>query len=187
MIIHIDEADAYHEGGHAAMFWHYGIALEYVSIEPDLDRGYGGLTVPLPRPHIVGRVDLENEMRISAAGDAAESHIRRRSASSAEYLISKFELAVADIISNPDSVITNDTRNFVVAARARDDELREAGQDGDTGPANWVPIWLEAESMIRGTLWAAVTEVAKVLARSSPHRIDGDTAAAVMTAAARPA
>jgi hypothetical protein len=28
------------------MFWHYGIPLGHVSIEPDLTRGYGGVTVP---------------------------------------------------------------------------------------------------------------------------------------------
>ena len=52
MIIYIDPATAYHEGGHAAMFWHYGIPLGHVSIEPDLTHGYGGVTVPLPRPDI---------------------------------------------------------------------------------------------------------------------------------------
>jgi hypothetical protein len=46
MIIYIDSTDAYHEGGHAAIFWQYGISLDQVSIDPDLVHGYGGVTVP---------------------------------------------------------------------------------------------------------------------------------------------
>jgi hypothetical protein len=53
VIIYIDPATAYHEGGHAAMFWHYGIPLGHVSIEPDLTHGYGGVTVPSPAQTLV--------------------------------------------------------------------------------------------------------------------------------------
>jgi len=184
VIINIDPADAYHEGGHAAMFWHYGIALDYVSIEPDLDHGYGGVTVPLPRPDLSGQTELENEMRISAAGKAAKWCIRRRPLPEVDYLISNFNAAAADLQANPDSPIHNDWRNFARAALARDEEFREAGLDLDAGPASWVPVWLEAEEMIRGMLWPAVNAVADALiATTQPHQIDGETAAALMSAA----
>lgn len=183
-IIYIDGADAYHEGGHSAMFWHYGIPLEYVSIEPDLVHGYGGVTIPAPRPEISGRTNLENEMRIAAAGDAAKRHIRGRRAPSEEYLISDFKEVLTDLEQHPSSDIHSDLRNFVRVARARDDEFREAGLDLETGPASWIPVWLEAGDIIRNTLWAAVKAVAEALiASSQPHRIDGGQAAELMAAA----
>jgi hypothetical protein len=183
-IIYIDPVDAYHEGGHAAMFWYYRIPLDYVSIEPDLAHGYGGVTVPFPRPDIKGRTELENEMRISAAGDAAKRHICHLQVPDAEYLISQFEITLADLQDNPNPLIHSDERNFVCAALARDEESCRAGVDLETGPASWVPIWLEAGDMIRGSLWPAVNAVADALiASTQPHRIDGDKAAALMTAA----
>ena len=59
------------------MFWHYGIPLDHLSIEPDLTHSYGGVTVPFFRPNISGRRGLENEMRIAAAADAGRWHRRR--------------------------------------------------------------------------------------------------------------
>jgi hypothetical protein len=105
MMIQIDPGDAYHEGGHAAMFWHYGITLDHVSIEPDLVHNYGGVTVPLPRPDISGRIELENEMRISAAGDAAYRHAWHLPVPDVEYLIGQFDAAVGDLQAIPDSPI----------------------------------------------------------------------------------
>lgn len=183
-IIYIDAADAYHEGGHSAMFWHYGIALEYVSIEPDLVHGYGGVTIPVRRPDISGRVELENDMRIAAAGAAAKRKIRGQPSPSTEYLISQFEATVVSLQANPNSAVHSDLRNFVRVALARDEEFREAGLDQEIGSTSWVAVWLEAGDMIRDTLWPAVNAVAEALiASSQPHCIDGEQAAALMTVA----
>jgi hypothetical protein len=184
MIIYIDSADAYHEGGHAAMFWHYSIPLDYVSVEPDLVHGYGGVTVPLPRSDITGRSDLENEMRISAAGDAATCHIHHLLTPDAESLIRRFDAAVADLQADPYSRTHTDLRNFARAALARDDEFRQTDLDMQTGPSSWVEVWLEAEVMIRGKLWPAVVAVAEALiASTQPHCLDGEQAAVLMAAA----
>jgi hypothetical protein len=186
VIINIHPDDPYHEGGHAAMYWHYGIPLDYVSVEPDLEHGYGGITKPLPRPAISGRTELEAEMRISAAGDAAERHIQRPRPPvlEAKYLISQFNAAVADLQANPNSSIHSDWRNFACTALARDEENRKTGLDRETGPASWVPVWLEAGEMIRDSLWPAVEAIADALiVCTQPHVIGGERAAALMTAA----
>jgi hypothetical protein len=184
VIIYLDAADAYHEGGHAAMFWHYGISLEYVSFEPDLINGYGGVTVTAPRAEISGRTALENEMRIAAAGDAAKAHIRHRPNPNAQDLMGRFDATVAEFQADPNPLQQGDLQTFVHMALARDDEFRLAGLDLKTGPSSWVSVWLEAEEMVRGNLWPAVTAVAEALiASSDPRRIRGDEAAALMAAA----
>ena len=36
----------YHEAGHTAMFTHYNIPIEYVSVRPDPVNHYAGMVVP---------------------------------------------------------------------------------------------------------------------------------------------
>jgi hypothetical protein len=182
MTIYVDRSIAYHEGGHAAMLWHYGIPLEYVSIKPDPVHFRAGVTVTPPRPDISGREPLENEMRASAAGNAATWHILGRPVPSPQYLTRDFDLAVADLQANPDSPIHNDVRDFADMGRARDEEFRNAGLD-ETGSASWVPVWLDAEEMIRGSLWPAVQAVADALLTAPSLRLDGEQAAKLMYAA----
>jgi hypothetical protein len=55
-----------------------------------------------------------------------------------------------------------DVRDFADMGRARDAEFRNAGLD-EIGSASWVPVWLDAEEMIRGSLWPAVQAVADAL------------------------
>lgn len=184
MIIHLDAADAYHEGGHAAMFWHYGITLEYVSFEPDLINGYGGATGTLPRTEISGQTAHENEMRCAAAGEAAAQHARGRPIPDVQDLIRRFENARAELQANPDSSRHGDRLTFVRMALGRDEEFRLAGLDSETGPASWVSVWLEAENLVRGILWPAVTAVAQALIDSpDPRRISGEHAVTLMIAA----
>jgi hypothetical protein len=198
MLIRLDPADAYHEGGHAAMFWHYHIPLEYVSFEADLTHGYGGVTVPMPWPAPTGQVGWENEMRIAAAGCAAKRHIMRQQVPRAAELITGFEHWVAEVDKNPNPTTHHDMRNFVIAARARDEAIRDVGSGLETGPASWVPIWRDAELLIRGNepivrrgepvtggkLWSAAEAVANwLIAAADPRVLNGEEAAALMSAA----
>ena len=182
MSIYIDRSIAYHEGGHAAMFWHYGIPLEYVSIKSDPVHFRAGVTKTPRRSHITSREALENEMRVSAAGNAAAWHILGRPVPIPQYLTRDFALALADLQANPDSPIHNDVRDFVDMGRARDEEFLNAGLD-ETGSASWVPVWLDAEEMIRGSLWPAVQAVADALLTAPSLHIDGEQAAELMYAA----
>ena len=160
--VSIGEEDCYHEAGHAAMFAYYGIPIEYVSVRPDLANRYAGMVKPAVEMPTTGKTELENWMRCAAAGEAAKRHRLRRSAPEDANLIMVFTQAAEDVTENADSLRHSDMRNFAEAGLRRDQEIPQTNGD-QTGPANWVPIWREAEELVAGELWIAVQAVGEKL------------------------
>jgi hypothetical protein len=192
MIVGIGEEDVYHEAGHAAMFCYYNIPIQYVSVRPDLANGYAGMVVVAADEPSNGRAELEDWMRCAAAGDAARSHILRRDIPETDDLIAVFIRALTDITENPDRRGHSDMRNFTRLGHRRDRELSQADAS-QAGPAGWAPIWLDAETLVRGDLWPAVQAVAErlwemVVANDGKDLadlpdLDGEEAAAIVSEA----
>lgn len=166
MIVPIQETSVYHEAGHAAMFAHFGITIDYVSIRPDLVNGYGGVVKTAVEPPQSGKLVLEDWMRSSAAGRLASDHRLRLNVPSVKQptfavpdvakLISEFEEVAVDLAANPDRPGHDDLRNFVGLGLLRDVEVEDSQQ---IGPRAWVQTWLEADQLVRGELWPAVRAV----------------------------
>jgi hypothetical protein len=161
--IPIQESTIYHEAGHAAAFWCYGIPLRYVSIRPDLAHGYGGMAVTAVEPPDKGLPELEKWMRASAAGQVAKNHRCGIATPKTTDLITKFHRVIADMNDNPDRPGHHDMRNFAYLGLRRDTEIRETGTGVETGPEGWTLIWLDAEQLIRSKLWPAVQAIADEL------------------------
>jgi hypothetical protein len=167
----------YHEAGHAVAFWHYGIEIQYVTMRPPADSMHWGQTVTVPRGEITGVAELENEMKCAAAGDIAQKRVFVTHRVPTDYeLTRRFEVAAAMVTANPD-LPDEDDRAFAKMGLARDEEIRETGADGVTGPAGWLRVWREAENMIRVELWPAVHAVAEELRRSEQAISNADVAA----------
>lgn len=83
-------------------------------------------------------------------------------------------------------------RNFTRLGHRRDRELSQADAS-QAGPAGWAPIWLDAETLVRGDLWPAVQAVAErlwemVVANDGKDLadlpdLDGEEAAAIVSEA----
>lgn len=167
----------YHEAGHTAAFWHYGIEIQYVTMRPLADSMHWAQTVTVPRSEITGVAELENEMKCAAAGDIAQTRVFVTHRVPTDYeLIRRFEVAVAMVTANPD-LPDEDDRTFAKMGLARDAEIRETGADAVTGPAGWLSVWREAEQLIRIELWSAVHAVAEELRRTEQDLSNADVAA----------
>lgn len=173
----------YHEAGHAVAFWHHGVQLLCVTMKPPAGSGHWGQTVPVER-EITSLTQMEAEMQCAAAGEIAENwFLPTRTELRDDSLIRCFTRDAATVAEDPDFRI-NDGRNFAKIGLARDDEIRSTDRGADTGPASWLPVFREAEQLIRVELWPAVQAVAEELSRS-PHDLSNDDVAALASAAMR--
>jgi hypothetical protein len=154
--IRIQEADCYHEAGHAAMFVYYDIPLEYVRIRPDLAAGYGGSVKTAVAPPTMGIDELQNWMRASAAGEVAVNWRVGRKELTTGQLIAKFSQALQSIAEHPDFAVHDDMRNFAYLGIYRDGLTAPE----KARPEEWIPVWRETEQLISSTLRPAVQEVA---------------------------
>jgi hypothetical protein len=149
----------FHEAGHTAMFAHYEIPIQSVSIRPDLAQGYGGMVRPAIEEPGAGKEKLKEWMRCAAAGQAAERRGYGRQPQDDPILIDIFERTINYLAENPNPNFHDDMLNFVRLARTRDKEMAPE----QAGPSNWIEVWREAEELIRGELWPAVEAVFKKL------------------------
>jgi hypothetical protein len=157
----------YHEAGHAVMLWHYGIPFEYVTMRPPVGSSHRGQTVMGDRPEIGGPADLEIEMQVAAAGEIAATRVfTTKKVPTDDELIRAFARAAAQVTDNPDHSI-EDQLIFAKTGLARDEEIHNAAPRAPVGPANWLPIWRQAEDLIRTELWPAVHAVAEELRRTA--------------------
>ena len=144
------------------MFSYYNIPIQYVRIKPDLANGYAAMVMITGKPPVAGRTALENWMRGAAAGKVAQRHCLHGGVPEEAGLIAEFSLAASDVTENPDHPHHDDMRNFASLGLRRDQEIGET-DSGGTGPASWVPVWLETERLIRGELWPAVEAIVEKL------------------------
>jgi hypothetical protein len=173
----IEDVVCYHEAAHAVAWWHYGIGLRCVTVRPD-DSGHRGHSSAVEHTP-VGVVELENEMRCTAAGEIADKFFRGRR------LPTEFELAFdiyARRLSREPDLAVEDKGAFVGFGLARDAEIRTAGSGAPIGPAAWFLIWQEAVDLIRDELWPAVKAVAEEL-RTGTGCLDQEGVAALPSAA----
>jgi hypothetical protein len=176
----------YHEAGHAVAFWHYGIRLRYVTMRPPVGSGHAGQTVTVDRAEITGD-EIDTEMRCAAAGEIAQTRVfTTRAVPTDDSLIRRFTRDAATVTANPDSAV-NDGLIFAKLGLARDDEIRDIAPDTIIGPASWVPVWREAEQLIRFELWPAVEAVAEELRRCTIQLSHEDVDALAAAGLGRPA
>lgn len=148
------EIDLYHEAGHAAMFAYYRVPISYISIKPDPKDGYGGMVVIAAEPSSTDRHELEAWMRSAAAGRIAANHRQGLRVPANGEVLSILVAAEEDLAKTPDNPKHDDLRSFAILGLHRDELHSE--RLSEVGPASWVSIWLETESLIRGRLWPAV-------------------------------
>lgn len=172
----IEDVVCYHEAGHAVSFWHYGIELQYVIVRPQaVDRHRGETKTVGPAP-VTDVVDLENDMKCSAAGEIAERLLNpARRLPTDDELIRAFTFAPARAAINPDLA------EFVGSGRDRDAKIHNRGVDALTGPEGWLRIWREVEHLILDQLSPAVHMVAGELRRTG--RVSGADVATLAKAA----
>lgn len=160
-------ASCYHEAGHAVAFWHYGVRLCHVTMNPPPDSGHWGQTVTATRLKPVGLAQIEADMQCAAAGDIAQNRlVWPREELTEERLIRIFRRDAERVAEDPDFLV-NDGLIFAKGGLARDDEIRNTNPGGAIGPESWLPVFREAERLIRGELWPAVQAVAEELCRST--------------------
>jgi hypothetical protein len=99
-------------------------------------------------------------------------------------LIRRFTRDAARATANQGSPVT-DTLIFANFGLARDEEIRAVAPDTPVGPASWVPIWREAERLIRFELWPAVEAVAEELMRCTTQLCYEDVDALAVAGLAR--
>ncbi len=173
----------YHEAGHAVMAWHHGIEILNVTITP-ADGGQTGQTVTAD-DDVTGLAQTEARMQVAAAGEIAENwRYPVPEELTDDSLLRRFahdERVVAD----SDFPRFNDRMIFAWWGRIRDEAIRNTAPDEATSSASWLPIFREAEQLIRGELWPAVEAVAEELSWSTSDLGHEDVAALATTALER--
>ena len=163
----------YHEAGHAVAYWHHGIEIEYVTMNPS-DPGHWGETRTVPHD-VTGLGQIEAEMQCAVAGEVAEYTLcPPRQELTDDFLIRCFKRD-ADKAADPD-VPASDGLNFARMGLARDNEVSRTASGIAIGPANWLPVFRQAERLIRVELWPAVQAVADELSRSNASLYHSDVA-----------
>ena len=76
----------------------------------------------------------------------------------------------------------NDRLIFAWWGHTRDEVIRNAALNETSGPAAWLPVFRNAEQLIRGNLWPAVEAVAEELSWSISELSHKDVATLATTA-----
>ena len=101
-----------------------------------------------------------------------------------ELLVRRFT-RYAEAAEDPNSR-PSDWLNFARWGVLRDEEIGKTGSDAVTGPVGWLPIYREAERLIRFVLWPAVKAVGDKLSWSTADLSLEDVAGIATTALAAP-
>jgi hypothetical protein len=149
-------------------------------MNPSAGSGHWGQTVPVDR-EITDLAQIEAEMRCAVAGQIAESEFlptreKLRAERTDNSLIRRFKRNAEQATEDP-NLPDNDDLIFAKMGIARDSEIRQNDPDAATGPASWIPVYREAEQLIRDELWPAVQAVGEELSRSTANLRDEDIAA----------
>lgn len=175
----------YHEAGHAVMACHHRIKVLYVTMTPADDCVDTGLTATV-NDDVTGLPEAEARMQVAAAGDiAANRRLPVREELTDDSLQRRFahdERVIADF----DFPRFNDRLIFAWWGRARDEMIRNATPAEASGPTSWLPIFRDAEQLVRGNLWPAVAAVAEELSWSTSDLSHEDIAALATTALDEP-
>ena len=175
----------YHEAGHAVMAWHHGIKILYVTMTPADDHAHTGLTATAD-DDATGLPEAKARMQVAAAGDmAANWRLPVPEELTDGSLLRRFahdERVVAD----SDFARFNDRLIFAWWGRARDAMIRNATPAEASGPASWLPLFRDAEQLVRGDLWPAVEAVAEELSWSTSDLSREDVATLATTALDEP-
>jgi hypothetical protein len=173
--------DCYHEAGHAVMAWYHGIKILYVTMAPAGDHTHTGLTATAD-DDVTALPQAQARMQVAAAGDiAANWRLPVPEELTDDSLLRRFahdERVVAD----SDFPRFNDRLIFAWWGRVRDEMIRNATPAEADGPASWLPIFRDAEQLIRSDLWPAVAAVAEALSWSTSDLSHDDVATLATTA-----
>lgn len=161
-------SSCYHEAGHCAAFWHFGIDIDYVTMRPPPASGHRGHTMLVNRDFVTGPV-LDGYMQCAAAGDIAYRVWAKQNMPTDDQLRIEYERAREWAIANEDGIAPDDLTILALAGVTRDDELLESDPSALIGPERWLPIRRETEELIRSELWPAVAAIADELSRRTDH------------------
>jgi hypothetical protein len=152
----------YHEAGHAVMAWHYGLEILYVTMTPPHDNAQAGLTATA-EDDVVGVVQTEVRMQVAAAGEIAQNwRLPNPEELTDDSLLRRFARDER-VVGGSDFPRFDDRLIFAWWGRARDEVIGNAASGEAVGPAGWLPVFRNAEQLIRGDLWPAVEAVAEDL------------------------
>ena len=170
---------AYHEAGHAVVFWHHGIRFRYVTMRPRA-LGHGGHVYVGKFLKFRDAAGWRVAMQLAAAGEIGAGRISRpRDVPDDLSLLNRFTRAA----ENPeDPWLVEDMRHFISAAKKMDAALLAADSDAVVGPVAWRNVWRDTETLVRDELWPAVYALAWELVYNR-HRFTYDEVGAIATTA----
>lgn len=157
---------SFHEAGHAVMAWHLGIRIVSVTMASSDDNAHAGLTEAVP-DEVIGLAQAEARMRVAAAGEIAQDwrlqHWRPVPEESPDDSLRRRFAHDERVLAESDFPRFDDRLIFAWWGRKRDEVIGDVTPDEARGPASWLPVFRDAELLIRGDLWPAVAAVAEEL------------------------
>jgi hypothetical protein len=160
----------YHEAGHAVMAWHQGIRILRVTMTPPDENAHVGLT-ETAEDETIGPAQAAARMQVAAAGEIAENWRLQYwkpdpEEQSDASLLRRFEHDES-VVAESNFPRYDDRLIFAWWGHQRDELTDDIANSDASGPASWLPVFREAELLIRGDLWPAVQAVADELSWSA--------------------
>ncbi len=171
----------YHEAGHAVMAWHYGLQILYVTMTPPDDNAHAGLTATA-EDDTIGLVQTEVRMQVAAAGEIAQNWRLPNPEDLTDHSLLRRFARDESVVERSDFPRFDDRIIFAWWGRTRDEVIRNTASGEAVGPAGWLPVFRNAEQLIRGDLWPAVEAVAEELSWSTSDLSYEDVARLATTA-----
>lgn len=171
----------YHEAGHAAMAWHFGLQILYVTMTSPDDTAHAGLTATA-EDDTISLARAEVRMKVAAAGEIAQNwRLPNPEELTDDSLLRRF--ARHENAAGASGIPRFDDRLiFAWWGRTRDELIRDAATEDVAGPPGWLSVFRNAEQLIRGDLWPAVEAVAEELSWSTADLTHEDVARLAATA-----